>query len=178
MAFEETMRRIITGEDAAGKSLVVLDGPPSNAGSANPGSLHEIWSDLLAGVIDTQDRTDRGDRSAQLCPRPGQVKVRWFVVNPLPDAPADVVNPLVRDAFAAIGAADCVTDQARWPTMHRTHSLDVICCLQGEVALVLDNEEVRLKPGNVAIQRGISHAWKAIGGPALMLAVLIERELG
>jgi hypothetical protein len=35
----------------------------------------------------------------------------------------------------------------------------------------------RLRPGNVVIQRGTNHAWQAHGGPALFLAVLIDREL-
>jgi hypothetical protein len=37
--------------------------------------------------------------------------------------------------------------------------------------------ETRLRPGNVVIQRGTNHAWNAHGGPALFLAVLIDRDL-
>ena len=37
-------------------------------------------------------------------------------------------------------------------------------------------EEIRLKPGNVVIQRGTNHAWHAHGGPASFLAVLIDRS--
>ena len=61
--------------------------------------------------------------------------------------------------------------------MHETHSLDVICLLQGEASLILENDERRLKPGQVVIQRGTNHAWEAHGGPALLLAVLIDRPL-
>jgi naringenin degradation protein FdeH len=43
--------------------------------------------------------------------------------------------------------------------------------------LILEEGETRLKPGQVVIQRGTNHAWQAHGGPALFLAVLIDREL-
>ena len=45
---------------------------------------------------------------------------------------------------------------------------------KGEVDLILDKARTRVKPGQIVIQRGTSHGWEAIGGPALLLAVLIE----
>lgn len=45
--------------------------------------------------------------------------------------------------------------------MHRTVSLDYGVVIEGEVELKLDSGETRLmKKGDVAIQRGTSHAWK------------------
>jgi quercetin dioxygenase-like cupin family protein len=61
--------------------------------------------------------------------------------------------------------------------MHETHSLDIICLLQGEVSLILEGSETLIKPGQVVIQRGTNHAWEAHNGPALLLAVLIDRPL-
>jgi quercetin dioxygenase-like cupin family protein len=49
--------------------------------------------------------------------------------------------------------------------------------LQGDVSLILEAGETRIKPGQVVIQRGTNHAWVAHGGPALLLAVLIDRPL-
>ena len=46
-----------------------------------------------------------------------------------------------------------------------------------EKHLILESGETRLRPGNVVIQRGTNHAWNAHGGPALFLAVLIDRDL-
>lgn len=178
--FEEAMRRIVTGDDANGKSLVVIDGPPSNADSAGaPPGLYEIWHDASSGALDPKKNDDLGAQVAMLCPEAGHVRVRWFVVHPMPEGgPVPGYNELVRAGFAAIGAADAVADQSRHPVMHRTQSLDIICVIKGEVSLTLDNEEVqRLKPGNVVIQRGTAHGWTAIGDPALLLAVLIERPL-
>ncbi|KAF2192028.1 hypothetical protein K469DRAFT_732073 [Zopfia rhizophila CBS 207.26] len=45
--------------------------------------------------------------------------------------------------------------------MHRTVSLDYGIVLEGDVELVLDSWETRrMKRGDVAIQRGMMHAWR------------------
>jgi len=104
--------------------------------------------------------------------------VRWFVINTLPDGvPKPQLDAAVRERFAEFDGAHHIVDQTRHPGMHETHSIDVICLLQGEASLILEDGETRLRPGNVVIQRGTNHAWQAHGGPALFLAVLIDREL-
>ena len=52
----------------------------------------------------------------------------------------------------------------------------MICVLQGDVSLILEGGETRLKPGQVVVQRATNHAWEAHGGPALLLGVLIDRR--
>jgi quercetin dioxygenase-like cupin family protein len=50
--------------------------------------------------------------------------------------------------------------------------------LKGDVTLLLDNEEVDLKPFDVVVQRGTNHAWVNNGNePALFIAVLIDSDL-
>lgn len=177
-AFAEAMRRIVTGEDDSGRSVVIVDAPPAGQiGDPALGGLFEIWHETLSGAFDPRDRADRGETAPILAPDAGKVKVRWFAVSPVPgDAPAEQVKQLARARFAQFGAEHELTDQDRHPAMHKTATLDIICLIQGEASLVLDNEERRLKPGNIVIQRGTSHAWTAHGGPALFLAVLIDRR--
>jgi hypothetical protein len=172
------MRRVITGEDAHGKSLVIVDGPPSGEiGDPNLGGLFEIWHEAVSGEFDKRDGADRGEPRSILSPDAGKVKVRWFMITPPPEgAPADLIKQAARARFADFGAEHELTDQDRHPAMHKTETLDIICLISGEASLVLDNEERRLKPGNIVIQRGTSHGWTAHGGPALFLAVLIDRR--
>lgn len=176
--FSEAMRRVITGENADGKSVVIVDGPPSaTTGDPNLGGLFEIWHEAVNGAFDKRDTTDRSETKPVLSPAAGKVKVRWFVIAPTPDgAPPDMIKQVVRERFAEFGAAHELTDQDRHPAMHKTETLDIICLISGEASLILDNEERRLKPGNIVIQRGTSHGWTAHGGPALFLAVLIDRR--
>jgi hypothetical protein len=176
MSYLEAMRRVITGDDAAGKSVIVIDGGPS---SAFQDILFEIWEDAASGPLDPRNRDDLGPTKPVLGPRKGNVQVRWFVVSPTPEPlaslPKEALDKAVRDVFAEFGGAGHIVDQSRHSMMHETHTIDVICVLQGEVSLILEGGETRLKPGNVVIQRGTNHAWQAVGGPALLLAVLIDR---
>lgn len=178
-AFEHAMRRVITGEGANGRSLVIIDGPPSGEiGAPGMGGLYEIWHEALGETLNAKDHSERGDAKSILSPDSGKVKVRWFVIEPPPEgAPPELIKAAARERFAEFGAADHLRDQNRHPAMHQTDSIDVICLISGDASLILDDSETRLKPGQIVIQRGASHAWTAHGGPALLLAVLIHREL-
>lgn len=177
--FEAALRRVATGADARGRSVVIVDGPPSSAlASSGSGGLLEIWAEALAGPLDPRSAADLGPATPRLAPDAGTCKVRWFVVEPAPpEMPAEALTAAIGAQFAGFGGEGHLVRSAAHPAMHATDTLDVICCLAGEVSLVLDDGETRLAPGNVVIQRGVAHSWRAHGGPALMLAVLIARDL-
>jgi hypothetical protein len=177
--FAEAMRRIVTGDDADGRSVIIIDGPPaSQAGDPDVGGLFEIWEDLAQGPLDPHDHADLGNPRPVLGPRPGNVQVRWFVVSPQPEGvPKEALDAATRAAFATVDGDRHIIDQSRHPAMHETHSLDIICLLDGDASLILEGAETRIRPGQVVIQRGTNHAWVAHGRPALFLAVLIDRPL-
>ena len=66
-----------------------------------------------------------------------------------------------RAAFAALGNEQASTfgRGGRHPLMHRTESIDYAIVLSGEITMLLDEEEVHLKAGDVLIQCGTNHAW-------------------
>ena len=177
--FKSAMRRIITGDGADGQSVIILDGGPSAlAGDPDVGGLFEIWEDAATGPLDPMDHADLGNTTPILGPRPGNVQVRWFVMQPTPPGVTrETLNTATRAAFATVGGEGHIIDQTRHQGMHETHSLDIICLLSGDVSLILEGAETRITPGQVVIQRGTNHAWEAHGGPALLLAVLIDRPL-
>lgn len=177
--FAEAMRRVITGDDADGQSVVIIDGGPSStSGQPDLGGLFEIWEDCASGPLDPKVHDDLGAEKPVLGPRSGNVQVRWFVIPPTPEGiPKAKLDIATRERFKAFGGDHHIIDQSRHSGMHETHSIDIICLLQGEASLILENDERRLKPGQVVIQRGTNHAWEAHGGPALLLAVLIDRPL-
>lgn len=178
-AIEQAMRRIITGDDASGQSVIIIDGGPSAAaGTADVGGLFEIWEDAATGPLNPHDHADRGNARAILGPRAGNVQVRWFVVVPQPEGvPKPALDAATRAAFATVEGDGHIIDQSRHSAMHETHSLDIICLLQGSASLLLEGSETRLVPGQVVIQRATNHAWVAHDGPALFLAVLIDRTV-
>lgn len=62
------------------------------------------------------------------------------------------------------------------PFMHRTETLDYAILLKGECDLELDDgKRVRMKPGDICVQRGTVHAWAPVGPePAVFAFVLID----
>ncbi len=178
-SFRDAMRRVATGDNAGGKSVVIIDGGPSSeVGSPELGGLFEIWQDAVSGSLDPRDNSDLGPSRPIVRPPDGKMQVRWFVVTPSPEGvPKSSLDEAVRARFAAYGGEHHVIDQSRHPAMHESHSTDIICLLQGDVSLILEDGETHLKPRQVVIQRGTNRAWQAHGGPALLLGVLITREL-
>ncbi len=81
----------------------------------------------------------------------------------------------VAAGFSAVGAEHCRPDTSRSPRMHTTSSVDYIVLLQGEVTLLLDDDEVDLKPFDVVVQRGTNHAWiNKSNEPALLVGILVD----
>lgn len=172
------VRRIVTGHRPDGTAIVVSDGPLPTVVhlQAIPGTVfHEIWSTAQspAPVDNGPDPT----RSDLVLPPPRQ-GTRIRIVDIPPDTEDFLQNGAQRmkAAFAAIGdeKASTVKDHSPHPLMHRTESIDYGVVLSGELVLVLDAEEVVLRPGTVVIQRGTNHAWaNRSGAVCRMLFVLV-----
>ena len=172
------MRRVVTGHDEEGKSIVVLDGPPAQSIGEDVGGLFELWN-TDGNLINTRDRIDRADDEILLSPPKNGSKFRYFQINPTPDGvPMDVLQNMAADAFERIGASHHRIDTSKHPAMHKTDTIDYIILLEGDVTLILDKEEVDIKPHDVVVQRGTNHAWVNNGNnPALLIAVLIDSDL-
>ena len=172
------MRRIVTGHNALGKSIITIDGPPARSIGEDVGGLFEIWN-TNGMPIETTDNVDRADSEIILSPPANGTKFRYFQINPTPEGvPWDVLQDLAAQAFDRIGAAHHRIDTSKHPAMHKTETIDYIILLKGDVSLLLDEEEVRLEPFDTVVQRGTNHAWVNHGDePALLIAVLIDSEL-
>ena len=172
------MRRIITGHNEEGKSVIAIDGPPARSIGEDVGGLFELWNTDGNDIIST-DSQDRADEEIILSPPDGGTKFRYFQINPLPEGvPNEMMQEIAADAFEKIGAAHHRVDTSKHPAMHKTETIDYIILLKGDVTLVLDQEEVNLKPFDVVVQRGTNHAWVNNGDePALLIAVLIDSNI-
>ena len=172
------MRRIVTGHNDNGKSVIKIDGPPARSIGEEIGGLFEIWNEDGA-IIDTKSSKDRADSNIILSPPKGGSKFRYFQIMPTPKGlSVDILNEMAETAFRRIGAAHHRIDVTKHPAMHKTKTIDYIILLKGDVTLILDEEEVRINPFDVIVQRGTNHAWVNNGSePALLIAVLIDSEL-
>ena len=172
------MRRIITWHNEHGKSFITIDGPPARSIGEDVGGLFELWNTDGNEVI-SSDVIDRADDEVILSPPSGGTKFRYFQINPLPEGvPEDILQEIAADAFEKVGAAHHRVDTTKHPAMHKTETIDYIILLKGDVTLILDEEEVDLKPFDVVVQRGTNHAWVNNGNePALLIAVLIDSDI-
>jgi quercetin dioxygenase-like cupin family protein len=168
------IRRVVTGHDAQGRAVVVMDGPagsvlhrPSRPGTA----LTDLWATSRTPVARTDG--DPVDRPVVLHPPRGGTVFR--IVQFDPEDPGALAHADGAAAFAAMGAAGTVATGARHPYMHRTDTVDYAVVLQGSITMLLDDEDVELSAGDVVIQNGTNHAWANRGqAPCLMAFVLID----
>lgn len=177
--FGDALRRVVTGTDEDGMSVMIIDGGPAEiAAVVGSGGLLEVWTDSVSQPLDPTDHADRGKGAVLLAPPDGGVKIRWFVIEPVPaGVPKQQLDESAREVFRGFGAEQHIKDQSRHSAMHETPTLDIISLLRGDASLILENGETRLKPGQIIIQRNTNHAWVAHGGPALFLSVLIDRPI-
>lgn len=132
-------RRVVTGHDAGGKSIVLSDGaPPQNHpmhGPAIGADFHEMWghADPVPELTSVEAR-EPNEREFTIMPASGHL-LRILDVYPLKNG------------------------GQRTP-MHRTRTVDYVVVIEGELVLILDDSEVTLGPGDVVVQRGTDHAWE------------------
>ncbi len=167
------VRRIVTTDDADGKSGVLVDGIASNTITV----LTELW--ITDGKApDHRDGIDHAERSDRLEPPAAGTLFRYFEIAPESET-AHLSEAEKRKGsaewFAAMNGAHLQPDTSRHPSMHRSATTDYIILLSGEITLVLDKEERTLKPFDCVVQRGTNHAWVNRGSePALLMAVLVD----
>ena len=162
-------RRIVTGHDAEGKSIVVIDGPATEFGA--------YWQ--TGGTpADNRSTADTAKLVNTLEPPPSGSIFRYAVIAPEdPNVTREQREATTARMFAQIHAEHCRPDTTRDPGMHKTKTVDYVILLSGEVTLMLERGEVKLKPFDVVVQRGTNHAWINKGKePAIIAAVLIDAE--
>ncbi len=173
----DNFRRVVTGHNASGKSIIAEDGPPGVSLGQGGVGLFEMWVNTQRPANNLVEEGLTAEK-LQLEPPPTGDRFRFFGVAPEnPDISTEQLEQMTEAGFAAIGAAHCRPDTSRHPAMHRTKTIDYIIVLSGKVTLLLDDDETELGPFDVVIQRGTNHAWINKGSePALLVAVLIDAD--
>ncbi|MEJ8815687.1 cupin domain-containing protein [Variovorax ureilyticus] len=145
------VRRLVTGEDAEGRSYFVFDGPAPNC-VVDPGvpKAQVIWATGEAAAKG-DDPAPAGQRFGFHSPGGSVFRIAEFP----PDAQAD------REGLARFLDQEGVGDnnQPRHFWFHKTRTLDYAMCLEGEIVALLDKEERVMRPGDVLVQRATNHSW-------------------
>ncbi len=171
------VRRIVSGHNEAGRSVVLTDAPSPHkmalAGVSNFG-VTDIWKTESAPASN-EGNVDPCSLPIVLAPPKSGTVFR--VVEFPPDE--EYIGKWKREAaFASMGDSGSQAleeDASRHEMMHTTESVDYAFVLEGEIWAVLDEDEVCMKAGDVLVQRGTSHAWSNRSDmPALVGFVLID----
>lgn len=132
-------RRVVTGHDKSGKSVVLSDGTPPQRhamqGREAGADFFEMWNDPnTVPSLTSVEAREPSEREFTIMPVTGHL-IRII----------DIYPP---------------SEGGKRTVMHRTKTLDYAVVIEGEVVLVLDDSEVKLKQGDVVVQRGTDHAWE------------------
>jgi mannose-6-phosphate isomerase-like protein (cupin superfamily) len=164
-------RRVVTGHDAAGRAVVVSDGPAPNVRLRKASGLTStlLWV-TDESPADNSGSTDGADREIGVAPPP-----RGSIFRVVDFPPAAEVGAVDNAAMLAeMGLAGARADP-RHATMHRTRSVDYAVVISGGIDMLLDDSEVHLRAGDVVVQRGTGHAWVNRGKESCRIAfVLID----
>jgi len=166
-------RRVVTGHNAAGKSVVIAEGAAPTPPEGVPQVL--MWSTTTApAAVQTVARADREPNVLWI--PPGGSRIVYFELPPAnPAVPRATLEKIAADMFGKMEAADARVDTSRHPFMHKTPTIDYVVLLKGRITLVLDEGEVDLEPFDLVVQQGTNHAWvNKAQEPALLLGVLID----
>jgi naringenin degradation protein FdeH len=168
-----SVRRVVTGHDAAGKAVVLRDGDAPNAKLRQATGLASILVWVTDECpADVSGSADRADREIGVAPPPRGSIFRVVDFPPASAAPKVDNAAMLREMGLGGGQGG-----ARHALMHRTKSIDYAVVISGEIDMLLDDTEVHLKAGDVLVQQGTIHAWVNRGAETCRVAfVLIGAE--
>jgi mannose-6-phosphate isomerase-like protein (cupin superfamily) len=152
---DSTPRRIVTGHDRTGKSVVLSDGPPPQhhpmQGPEVGADFFEIWNSTRPVPLLTAVESEPNEKPFSIMPESGHL-LRIIEIYP-------------------------PSRGGKRTVMHRTRTVDYVVVIKGEIVLVLDDSEVTLRPGDVVVQRGTDHAWEnRSSAPARMAFFHIDAQ--
>lgn len=146
------IRRIVTGENADGRSCIVSDGPTPNRFMSDyaPSYVQVPWA--------TGDSAAKGDEPAPAGHVFGFHSPRGTVLR-FVDFPPDDTYDLekVKGFLDENGVRDA--DSPRHHFFHKTETLDYAICMEGEIYAMMDEGETLMRAGDVLIQRATNHSW-------------------
>ena len=145
------IRRVVTGHDANKVAKVLMDAPATNSKGPGTGLVSTlIWStDRTPALVPIgEEIEDMGARMLGSAPPPSGS--RFTVI----EFPPGVVS-----------------------AMHRTETIDYVIVIEGEIDMDMDDSTVKLRHGDVMVQRGTNHAWVNRSDKKARVAfVLIDAE--
>jgi quercetin dioxygenase-like cupin family protein len=144
------IRRIVTGH-VGDVAKVLIDAPAVNAKYPSPGTVSTLMWCTDSAPAKIRAGADAEDMGARILGTAPPVKGTRFAVIDFPPG--------------------------NHPHMHRTETIDYVIVLEGEIEMDMDESTVKMKAGDIMVQRGTNHAWANRSDKRARVAfVLIDAE--
>jgi len=154
------VRRVVTGHDDQGRSHILLDeaSPHVTPFMGIPGfAVTDLWLNR-ATPAEIAAASDPCSAPMDIAPPTGGAVFRTTQFPP---------EQTWRPDGASTGEAH--------PHMHTTRTLDYAVVLSGEIWLVTETAEARLRAGDIVVQQGTRHAWaNRSNAPCVVAFVMID----
>lgn len=168
------IRRIVTGHNARGRSMIASDGPSPHVLTL-PGrpdfALTDLW---VSGGAPASNAGSADAAKRRITLEPPTNGTIFRVVEFPSDAAAGAFDR--QAAFRAMGAGHAMDpDASRHPGMHKTDTVDYAIVLSGEIWALMDEGETLMRAGDTLVQRGTNHAWSNRSDqPCLVAFILVS----
>ena len=163
-------RRIVTGNNAEGKSCFVHDGPSPTRLNMGMVINEQLWIDDPANPDPTAAKDPVGVATLHLHPPLNGSSFR--IVTFFPEGHTPEISQEELDKNRA-RADDGGVFEADNPGMHTTRTIDYAIILSGEIYLKLDDGEMLLEAGDIVVQRATRHGWYNRGNEPCPIAFVL-----
>jgi quercetin dioxygenase-like cupin family protein len=127
------IRRVVTGHDKNNVAKVIMDGPATNHKGGASGAQSTLMWITEGAPAEMPIGENVEDLGARILGTPPPVNGTRFAVITFPPG-----NP---------------------GRMHRTETIDYVIMMEGELDMDMDDSTVKLKAGDILVQRGTNHSW-------------------
>jgi hypothetical protein len=158
------VRRVVSGMDATGKSIIVSDEIVEEVGVTVP-----LWRE--DGIV-SFPRAGEMPPVSSFFPGPGGCR---FIIMTFPPTGIEITSTPFAEIVAKVGSGIGDVMEPGGNGMHTTDTIDFEVVLSGEIALEVDDGvTVYLKAGDTFVQNGTRHRWFNRGDvPAVVAVVLV-----
>jgi len=177
------IRRVVTGNDAHGRSRVLFDSaaPNVNPGAVSPSAgMTDLWVFERCPAPIGGERDD-GNLPFHFEPPPSGGHLRIVESQGRPpdyDAAADrSAMPVHEPRRRPGGTWDKGGQNAFSSPIHKSATVDYGVVLEGERVLLLDDGEHVMRPGDIVVQLGNWHGWTNPRSGSLMAFIMMGAEL-
>ena len=171
-------KRYVVGLDSNGVADILHEADWSEFNPVVPGIVEgrEIWKNYQTPA-DLTGSEDPGLEPMHHEPPDGGAIFRVLTFHPTTSD--QITEELALQAHSTMESDNVPSDdylsKAKHPSMHKTDTLNYFYIASGEIWMLTEGRDVKVKQGDVIVQKGCMHGWNNDGTePCTIIAVLID----